>query len=451
MVQRPSIPAVRPLVVASSSAAARRSPPTVTGILTPATRRSAVAAVIAVAATGCAQVTAAPKTPATAWQTSAAQAMSTVRVATAQNETCRQVIRATVGGGVIRLRLSNAMSPTPLRLAALTVGIRSAGAALAAAPTPVTVGGSVTPVIGPRTVVTTDPIELVVAVGQDIAVTFAVKGTARLTEHPLGAATGWCSGPGTGDHAADPSPAPFAQASREGLVVEALEVQTKRAWNDGILAVGDSLTDPPLPPDSYQRWTDLVAARTGRAVANLGIGGNRVLLPGGYGPTLSQRFGRDALGRPGASMLVVFAGTNDVSDGIGAPELTARLAQLCRRGQSAAPADRARHPPARVEATSRARAGASAGECVDPDDARRRRAGGCRRAAAGPRAGDAPAGGLRLRRRSAPVRRRPASAWPGHARCPGGLISTRADIAEAGAVMTVYSTRAWSRRSSAQD
>jgi lysophospholipase L1-like esterase len=226
------------------------------------------------------------------------------------------------------------MSPTPLSLAAITVGIRSVGAALVASPKLVTVGGSATPVIGARKVVTTDPIELLVAPDQDVAVTFAVTGTAKLTEHLLGAATGWCSGPGTGDHTTDPTRDPFAQSSREGLVVEALEVQTSTPRTDGILAVGDSLTDPPLPPDTYQRWTDIVAGRTQRAVVNLAIGGNRVLRPGGYGPTLSQRFSQDVLSRAGAGTLVVFAGTNDISSGSTPGELTARLAQLCRQARA---------------------------------------------------------------------------------------------------------------------
>jgi lysophospholipase L1-like esterase len=287
-----------------------------------------------VSAVGCAHVTAAPKAPAIPWQTSAVQAMSTVRVATAQNETCRQLIRATVGGSVIRLRLSNAMSPTPLSLAGITVGIRSVGSALVAPPKLVTVGGSPTPVIAAGKAVTTDPIELVVAPNDDVAVTFAITGSAKLTEHLLGAATGWCSGPGTGDHTTDPTRDPFAQGSREGLVVEALEVHTTTPRTDGILAVGDSLTDPPLRPDTYQRWTDVVAAGAKRAVGNLAIGGNRVLLPGGYGPTLTQRFTSDVLSRPGAGTLVIFAGTNDVSTGISTAELTTHLHDLIRQAKA---------------------------------------------------------------------------------------------------------------------
>ena len=283
---------------------------------------------------GCAHVTAAPREPTTGWQLSAAQAMSKVRTVDAQNETCRQLIRSTARGTVIRLRLSNAMSSTPLQLVAVTAGIAAAGPALTGPPALVTVDGSATTVIPPHRVVTTDPVRLPVAAGQDVAVTFAVTGTAQLTEHLLGAATGWCSGPGTGDHAADPTRDPFAQASREGLVVEALEVQTTLPRTDGILAVGDSLTDPPLAPDTYQRWTDVVATRTHRPVGNLAIGGNRLLLTGGYGPTLWERFDGDVLSRPGAGTLVLFEGTNDVSTGISALELTTRLTELCRRAKA---------------------------------------------------------------------------------------------------------------------
>jgi lysophospholipase L1-like esterase len=306
----------------------------VTVIVTARSIRRTVAVFLAVAAMGCAQVKASPTIPTSSWQTAAVQAMSIVRTATAQNETCRQLIRATAGGSVIRLRLSNAMSSTPLSLAAVTVGISAVGPALAGPPKLVTIGGNAAPVIGAHKVATTDPIDLVVTPGQDVAVTFAVTGTAKLTEHLLGAATGWCSGPNTGDHTSDSTRDPFAQSSREGLVVEALEVQTTRRRTDGILAVGDSLTDPPLPPDTYQRWTDVVAARTHRAMGNLAIGGNRVLLPGGYGPTLLQRFSHDVLSRPGAGTLIIFAGTNDVSSGITAAELTRRLAELTRKAKS---------------------------------------------------------------------------------------------------------------------
>jgi lysophospholipase L1-like esterase len=253
--------------------------------------------------------------------------MSTVRATPAHDETCRQLLRATVGGQRIRLRLSNVMSPTPLSLGAVTVGLRARGADLVGPPKPVTIAGARTVVIPAGEHVTTDPIDLHVAPGAYVAVSFSVPKTATLSEHLVGAATGWCTAARDGDHTNDTVGTAFTNASREGLVLEALEVQTATTGRDGVLAVGDSLTDPPLPPDTYERWTDVVAA-TGVPIANVAIGGNRVVLPGGYGRTLTQRFADDLLDRPGARTVILFAGTNDVSAGITATELTARLGDL---------------------------------------------------------------------------------------------------------------------------
>ncbi|MCU1591701.1 MAG: lipolytic protein family [Frankiales bacterium] len=255
--------------------------------------------------------------------------MSTVRVEPARDETCRQVLRSTSAGSRVRFRLSNAMSSTPLTLTAITAAVRTHGAAIAA-PEQVQVGGEPSVTIAPHAQVTTDPVARSVAAGTDIAVTFAVGGTARLSEHLVGAATGWCTDPAAGDHTNDTAAGAFRRPSREALVLESLEVETADTARPGILAVGDSLTDPPLPPDTYQRWTDVLAARTGRPVANAGIGGNRVVLSGGYGPTLVERFGRDILNRPGAGTVVLLTGTNDVSAGITSAALITRLSEVCR-------------------------------------------------------------------------------------------------------------------------
>ncbi len=65
-----------------------------------------------------------------AWRTAAAQAMSTTRKVPLEDETCRQVLRTTVTGRTVRLRLSNALTPAPLTLTAVTVGLRRSGAGL---------------------------------------------------------------------------------------------------------------------------------------------------------------------------------------------------------------------------------------------------------------------------------------------------------------------------------
>jgi lysophospholipase L1-like esterase len=303
-----------------------------------ATRRAHqryAAAVLALSVTACAQAgTTARPAGSGSWVTAAAEAMSTVRAAPARDETCRQVLRSTATGSRVRVRLSNANSPTPLQLTSVTAAIRQAGAAVGT-PVPLRVKGQTAVTLAPHQQVTSDAVTLPVKVGDDVAVSLAIAGTARLSVHLVSPSTSWCTGPGTGDHTTEPAAAAFVTSYRDAPVVEDVEVETDQADPHGILAVGDSLTDPPLPPDSYQRWTDVLAATSTRPVANVAIGGNRVLLPGGYGPTLSERYARDVLGRPGADTLLVFAGTNDVSVGIATGRLVARLGELCGQARRA--------------------------------------------------------------------------------------------------------------------
>lgn len=260
--------------------------------------------------------------------------MSKVRATALTDETCRQVLRSTAAGTRVRVRLSNRSSPGALRLASLTIGVAAVGAAVQR-PRPLLVGGASSTTIPAGGQVTTDPIALEVTLGADIAVSFAVAGSSKPSEHLVAAATGWCTGPGTGDHTRDTSGTAFRNASREGLVLESLDVEGEQSAPGGILAVGDSLTDPPLPPDRYERWTDVLAAQTNRPVANVAIAGNRVLLTGGYGPTLVERFASDVLDRAGASTLILFTGTNDVSAGIAAATLISRLQELCDQAHRA--------------------------------------------------------------------------------------------------------------------
>ncbi len=173
--------------------------------------------------------------------------------------------------------------------------------------------------------------------GGDVAASFAVQGSVRPTEHANGAATGWCTGRGSGDLTDRTDAAPFTTAARDGLVVDDLEVTTAPEAPLGVLAIGDSLTDARLAPDTYERWTDVLAARLrGRApVANAAIAGNRVVLPGGYGPTVSARLPRELVDRPGVGTVVLFAGTNDVQAGLPPQQLADRLEALCRAARAA--------------------------------------------------------------------------------------------------------------------
>jgi lysophospholipase L1-like esterase len=322
---------------------------------------------------------AATPVPEGTWRSSAAQAMTDVAGRPVRDETCRQVVRLSAGGSELRLRLSNRLSATPLSLQAASAGLRAAGAAARTGSLrPVTVGGAVSFVVPAGEQVVTDPVALPVAEGDDLLVSLAVAGEAALTVHRFGAATGWCSGAGTGDRTREEGSRAFPIGDRQGLVVEDVAVAAPDAVPPTVIAVGDSLTDAPLPADTWNRWTDVLAQRIDAPVVNAAIAGNRVLLEGGFGRPLVERFDRDVLERDGAGTVVLLAGTNDLSRDLPAADLRRELAALCAKARDAGlrvvlvtipPADE-RTPlaqAARREVNAWVRSGVAADVVVDAD------------------------------------------------------------------------------------
>lgn len=271
--------------------------------------------------------------PSPLWRAVDAQPMNMLS-AEVRDATCRQVVRVTAPGARVRLRLSNVLGATPLRLAAVTAGVRQSGAAARSGSLrPVTVGGQAAFAVPAGRELETDPVLLPVQAGTDVLVSFAVAGSSRLTAHRFGPQTGWCAAPGTGDRTAAEGAAGFDRASRQGLVVEQVEVDGPAPL--GVVATGDSLTDAPLAPQAGPRWTQVLADRMpGTPVVNAAIAGNRVVLGNGFGDPLVQRFDHDVLRRRGAGTVVLLAGTNDISMGISPGRLQRELQGLVARARA---------------------------------------------------------------------------------------------------------------------
>jgi lysophospholipase L1-like esterase len=91
-----------------------------------------------------------------------------------------------------------------------------------------------------------------------------------------------------------------------------------------VVTFGDSITDGRgSTTNGNDRWPDVLSRRlranrgTERvAVVNAGIGGNRVLR-GGLGPTALERFEQDAVGQAGVRWVVLLAGVNDIGESFG--------------------------------------------------------------------------------------------------------------------------------------
>ncbi len=79
-----------------------------------------------------------------------------------------------------------------------------------------------------------------------------------------------------------------------------------------VAVLGNSITDGRGSTINLQnRWPDMMAAKLGCGVLNLGIGGNCVVR-GGLSEPAMKRFDRDILGQKGVETLIIFQGTNDI-------------------------------------------------------------------------------------------------------------------------------------------
>ncbi|MFJ2257709.1 SGNH/GDSL hydrolase family protein [Streptomyces sp. NPDC087844] len=246
-------------------------------------------------------------------------------------QSLRQVVRLSAGGDRVRIRLSNAYGTSPLRIAGATLarpaaGVGAAGAALRSEPVRLAFGGAASVEIPARGEIVGDAAELAVAAGESVTVTLhldAVTGPA--TFHAQAFTTSYR---GAGDLLAETGGAGFDEATESWYFLSGVDVSAGRT--DGVALFGDSITDGfGSTPGANRRWSDALAARTGRPVLNAGIGGNLLLNDSAwYGEKGVHRLERDVLGMAGVDTLVVLLGLNDIGFSEGAAEPTYRPAPL---------------------------------------------------------------------------------------------------------------------------
>lgn len=230
----------------------------------------------------------------------------------------RQVVRVGAAGTALRVRVSNLFGREPLTLSAASVALLQEGTSQqprlqAASLRPLRFEGRRDLTLAPGAEVWSDAVELAVPRLAELAVQMhLLAGPVPATAHPGSRISSWVVAGQQVDSAvwADAKP-------RDGWWhLAAVDVRATQA-QPVLVAVGDSITDGyGVPAGSYQRWTDVLAARiadSGRpaSVINTGIGGGR-LLRDGLGPNLLSRFERDVLARSGVSHAVVLIGINDL-------------------------------------------------------------------------------------------------------------------------------------------
>jgi lysophospholipase L1-like esterase len=229
------------------------------------------------------------------------------------NATLRQIVRPSIAGSHLRVRLSNVFGTSPLRIGSATLA-RSADNASAdidpATLRALRFGGAQGAVIPAGGEWLSDPVAWQGGAFEDLAISIHVLADPNgQTSHPGSRATSYVA---RGDATQAPALA-GATAAEHWYLLSGIEV-TSCDVQDGIVVLGDSITDGRgSTTNGNDRWTDFLARRlSGRAaVINQGIGGNRVLLDG-LGPNAIARLDRDVLAHPGIGHLIVLEGINDI-------------------------------------------------------------------------------------------------------------------------------------------
>ena len=236
------------------------------------------------------------------------------------NQTLRMIARISIGGRIVRVRLSNACGTRKLEIGAARVALRGDGAGIVpGTDRRLTFNGSPSTTIAVGALVVSDPVELDVPALADLAVSVHLPGNVTedlpITGHGNAHQTNYISPPGEFTGAAV---LPVKETTEAFVIVSGVDVLAPKETG-GIVAFGDSLTDCNISKlDANNRWPDQLARRLaarsgGRVlgVMNQGIGGNRILhdMRGDSG---LRRFDRDVLAQPGVTHVIVLLGINDI-------------------------------------------------------------------------------------------------------------------------------------------
>src|SRR3954468_13228185 len=276
---------------------------------------------------------------------------------TFNNVTVRNIVHISVGGPRVRLRITNAFGGYPaaagdafpettaLQVGAVYVGRRS-GATAAVVPetqTAVTFGGHATVRISPGSDVVSDPVQLPVTDGDNLAVSIYLPGaTPNASYHSNGKQTSYLTAANGGNRAGQVDASGFTNTT-SWWFLDAVSVEANETVGS-VVALGDSITDGAnITSNTNHRWPDYLAARLSgqygvRGVVNEGISGNSVLKDYnccGGNPSGLSRLDRDVISHDGVRTVIVALGINDIgnypNESVVVDDITDGMRQLADR------------------------------------------------------------------------------------------------------------------------
>ncbi len=244
----------------------------------------------------------------------------------------RQVVKVSVGGDVIRLKLSNIYSMQPVEIRSVYIAHAKDSSdidAKSAAYFKFSDSYKATIPAGKQLV--SDALKFPLKNLERVTITINYTSAPDVpTVHMGSRTTSYILKGVTNAHSS------FAKALRVNhwYNISGIDVYTMRNDLGAIAIIGNSITDGKCSTDNAQnRWPDVMSEMlqmkhkvTNLGVLNLGIGNNRVTVAGGFGALAKERFDRDILGQAGVRKVIIFEGVNDIGAAkSGNSETVARL------------------------------------------------------------------------------------------------------------------------------
>ena len=234
------------------------------------------------------------------------------------NRSVRQVVKVSIGGDVIRLKLSNIYSMQPVEIRSIYIAHAKDSSDIDAKTAQYfKFGNSYKTVIPAGKQIVSDALKFNLRNLERVAITINYTSAPEVpTVHMGSRTTSYIMKGVTNAHTN------FAKAFRENhwYNISGIDVYTMSNNMSAIAIIGNSITDGKCSTDNAQnRWPDVMSEMlqlkhkiTNQGVLNLGIGNNRVTVPGGFGALAKERFDRDILMQSGVKKVVIFEGVNDI-------------------------------------------------------------------------------------------------------------------------------------------
>ncbi len=243
--------------------------------------------------------------------------------------TLRQVVRVSLGGNNIKLRLSNTFGNAPVEIESVHVSkALDDGQIAPETDTKVYFGNQSKITIEPGETILSDSIEFDLKTRSDVAITMYITaiGT-EISGHPGSRTTSYIK---TGNTVTDISMEDADAKADRWYIIDTIEVMAPDS-SAAVVILGDSITDGyGTDINKQNRWPDELSRRLLEnintqhiSVLNHGIGGNCVL-KSCLGPSAVSRFERNVLSQNGVKWLIIFEGVNDIG-GIESHEKAAEI------------------------------------------------------------------------------------------------------------------------------